>query len=42
MKIHRQDTSVAMAPPSAGATTGAASAGQVSNAIARTRSDLSE
>ena len=42
MKIHRHDANVAIAPPSAGATTGAARAGQVSSAIARTRSALSE
>ena len=41
-KIHRHDANVAIAPPSAGAMTGAASAGQVSMAMARTRSDLSE
>ena len=37
-KIHRHDPRVAMAPPSTGATTGAVNAGQVSRAIARTRS----
>ena len=39
-KIHRHDPSVAIAPPRTGATTGAASAGHVSIAMARTRSDL--
>ena len=39
-KIHRHEPSVAMPPPSTGATTGAASAGQVNSAMARTRSDL--
>jgi hypothetical protein len=39
-KIQRQDPSVAMAPPRTGATTGAVSAGQVSSAMARTRSAL--
>ena len=41
-KIHRHVANVAIAPPNAGAMTGAASAGQVSSAMARTRSDLSE
>ena len=39
-KIHRHDPSVAIAPPRTGATTGAARAGHVSIAMARTRSDL--
>ena len=39
-KIHRQEPTVAIAPPRAGATTGAASAGHVSSAMARTRSVL--
>ena len=39
-KIQRQLPTVAMAPPRTGASTGAASAGQVSTAIARTRSAL--
>ena len=38
MKIHRQEPTVATAPPRIGASTGAARAGQVSHAIARTRS----
>ena len=41
-KIHRHDPKVTIAPPNATASTGAASAGQVSSAIARTRSDLPE
>ena len=41
MKIHRQEATVATAPPRIGATTGAARAGQVSHAIAWTRSPFS-
>ena len=38
IKIHRQEPTVATAPPRIGASTGAARAGQVSHAMARTRS----
>ena len=40
--IQRHEPTVTMAPPSATAMIGAANAGHVSSAIARTRSDLSE